>query len=124
MAERAKKEAELGHKISGPRPKKDAARRAKPRRANTTDPHSRIIANAAKGVVQGYKAQAAATTEQIVLAAEATTTSNDQPHFVPMAAAAANLADAGHVAGAETYVADAGYWTAANASTDVGGPRC
>ncbi len=32
------------------------------RRANTTDPHSRIIATASKGVLQGYNAQAAATT--------------------------------------------------------------
>ena len=70
MAERAKKEAELGHKLRGPQPKKDAARRSKPRRANTTDPHSRIIAQANKGVLQGYNAQAAATTAQIIVAAE------------------------------------------------------
>ena len=121
MAERAKKEAELGHKLRGPQPKKDAARRSKPRRANTTDPHSRIIAQANKGVLQGYNAQAAATTAQIIVAAEATATSNDQPHFLPIAAAVAeNLADAGHVDGVGTYVADAGYWTAANGTTSVG----
>jgi transposase len=121
MAERAKKEAELGHKLRGPAPKKDAARRSRPRRANTTDPHSRIIAQATKGVVQGYNAQAAATAEQIVIAAEATATSNDQPHFVPMATAVAeNLVDAGHADGVGTYLADAGYWTAANGTTDVG----
>ena len=121
MAERAKKEAELGHKLRGPQPKKDAARRSKPRRANTTDPHSRIIAQANKGVLQGYNAQAAATAEQIVVAAEATATSNDQPHFVPMATAVTeNLIDAGHADGVGTFVADAGYWTAANGTTDVG----
>ena len=121
MAERAKKEAALGHKLRGPQPKKDAARRSKPRRSNTTDPHSRIIAQANKGVLQGYNAQAAATAEQIVVAAEATATSNDQPHFVPMAAAVTeNLTDAGHVDGVGTFVADAGYWTAANGTTDVG----
>jgi transposase len=121
MAERAKKEAELGHKLTGPKPKEDAARRSKPRRANTTDPHSRIIAQASKGVLQGYNAQTAATTAQIVIAAEVTATSNDQPHFVPMATAVTeNLTDAGHADGVGTFVADAGYWTAANGTTDVG----
>jgi transposase len=124
MAERAKKEEALGRKLTGPAPKKDAARRSKPRRANTTDPHSRIIAQANKGVLQGYNAQAAATTGQIIVAAEATVTSNDQPHFLPMAAAVAeNLADAGHINEAgttTTLVADAGYWTAANGTTAVG----
>jgi transposase len=121
MAERAKKEADSGRKLTGPKPKEDAARRSKPRRANTTDPHSRIIAQASKGVLQGYNAQTAATGDQIVVAAEATVTTNDQPHFVPMATAVAeNLADAGHDSGVGTFVADAGYWTAANGTTDVG----
>lgn len=125
VAERAKKEAEqiaaTGRKMTGPKPKPDTARRSKPRRANTTDPHSRIIAQANKGVLQGYNAQAAATAEQIVLAAEVTVTSNDQPHFVPMAAAVAeNLIDAGHSDPVGTYVADAGYWTAANGTVDLG----
>lgn len=121
MAERAKKEAERGRKLTGPAPKKDTARRSRPRRANTTDPHSRIIATASKGVLQGYNAQAAATTGQIVVAAEATATTNDQPHFLPMATAVAeNLTDAGHGDGVGAFVADAGYWTAANGTTGVG----
>ena len=111
----------LGRKLTGPKPSRDTARRAKPRRANTTDPHSRIIAQANKGVLQGYNAQAAATADQIVLAAEVTATTNDQPHFVPMATAVTeNLTDAGHDDGVGTFVADAGYWTAANGTTDVG----
>ena len=52
----------------------------RPRRANTTDPHSRIIPQASKGVLQGYNAQAAATTGHIVLAAEIAATTNDQAH--------------------------------------------
>ena len=121
MAERAKKEASLGRKLTGPKPKEEPARRSRPRRANTTDPHSRIIAQANKGVLQGYNAQAAATVDQIVLAAEVTVTSNDQPHFVPMATAVTeNLADAGHADGIGTFVADAGYWTAANGTIEVG----
>jgi transposase len=121
IAERAKKEAELGRKLTGPKPSDSAARRSRPRRANSTDPHSRIIAQASKGVVQGYNAQAAATTDQIVLAAEVTVTTNDQPHFVPMATAVTeNLTDAGHSQGVGAFVADAGYWTAANGTTDLG----
>ena len=115
MAERARKEAELGRKLTGPKPSEQTARRARPRRANTTDPHSRIIAQASKGVLQGYNAQAAATTGHIVVAAEVTNTTNDQPHFVPMANAVTdNLTEAGHRGGAGTFVADAGYWTSAN----------
>ncbi|WP_341868774.1 transposase [Mycobacterium innocens] len=71
--------------------------------------------------LQGYNAQAAATTGQIVLAAEVAATTNDQPHFVPMATAVTeNLAEAGHRDGAGTFVADAGYWTSANGTADVG----
>jgi transposase len=121
IAERVKKETELGRKLTGPKPKEDAARRSKPRRANTTDPHSRIIAQASKGVVQGYNAQTAATADQIVVAAEVTATTNDQPHFVPMTTAVTeNLTDAGHAESVGTFVADAGYWTAANGTTEVG----
>jgi transposase len=121
VAERAKKEAQQGRKLTGPKPLADAAHRAGARRANTTDPHSRIIAPATTGVLQGYNAQAAATAGQIVLAAEVCATTNDQPHFLPMATKVAeNLADAGHADGVGTFVADAGYWTAANGSTDVG----
>lgn len=121
MAERARKEAELGRKLTGPKPSTETARRARPRRANTTDPHSRIIAQASKGVLQGYNAQAAATPGHIVVAAEITNTTNDQPHFVPMAnAVTENLTEAGYRRGAGAFVADAGYWTSANGTTDVG----
>lgn len=121
MAERAQKQAASGRRLTGPVPSPQAARRAAPRRANTTDPHSRIIATGSRGALQGYNAQAAATSAQIVVAAEVTASTNDQPHFVPMTTAVAeNLADAGHDGQVGVFVADAGYWTAANASTDVG----
>jgi transposase len=121
MAERAEKEAASGRPLRGPKPKADAARRTKPRRANTTDPHSRIIPQASKGVMQGYNAQAAATVEHIVVAAEVAATTNDQPHFVPMATAVTeNLTDAGHKGPVGMFLADAGYWTSANGTADVG----
>lgn len=123
MAERAEKETASGRKLTGPKPSSDAARRAALRRANTTDPHSWIIARAARGVRQGYNAQTAATVGQIVVATEVTITTNDQPHFVPMATAVSeNLVEAGHCGEVGVSVADAGYWTAANGSADVG--RC
>jgi Trp operon repressor len=121
IAQRAEKEAALGHKLTGPQPKPDAARRAAQRRVNTTDPHSRVIPQASRGVIQGYNAQAAATANQVVLAAEVTATTNDQTQFLPMATAASeNLAQAGHVGGIGVFLADAGYWSAANATTNVG----
>lgn len=121
MAERAAKEAATGRKSRGPKPSPETARRSKPRRANTTDPHSRIIANASKGVIQGYNAQAAATSEHIVVAAEVTATTNDQPHLIPVATAAVeNLTDAGSEQPIGTLLADAGYWSVANSTTDVG----
>ena len=121
-AERAAKEAATGRKTTGPKPSAEAARRAQPRRANTTDPHSRIIANASRGVLQGYNAQAAATADQIVIAAEVTATTNDQPHFVPIATAVIdNLAAAGADPAVGALVADAGYWTAANGTADIAG---
>jgi transposase len=120
MLERAEKEAALGQKLTGPKPTAQTARRAQPRRANTTDPHSRILPNTGRGAMQGYNAQTAATVEQIVVAAEVTATTNDQPHFVPMATAVSeNLLDAGYDGGVGTFVADAGYWTAANGTVDV-----
>lgn len=121
MAERAKKEAEQGRKLTGPKPSRNPTRRVGPSKANTTDPHSRIIAQATKGVVQGYNAQAAATVAHIVVAAEVTTTINDQPHFLPMVnAVTENLNEAGHRDNVGTFVADAGYWTAANGTADIG----
>ena len=120
VAERAAKEAATGKGLRGPKPLKEPARRALPRRANTTDPHSRIIATNGTGVMQGYNAQTAATTRQIVVAAEVTATTNDQPHFIPMTQAVMeNLAEAG-AGKVGTFVADAGYWTAASGTADVG----
>lgn len=121
VAERARKEAATGKGLTGPKPSPDTARRSKPLRANTTDPHSRIIPTSAHGVRQGYNAQTAATAEQIVVAAEVVATTNDQPHFVPMTRAVTeNLTDAGHPGKVGVFVADAGYWTAANGTADVG----
>jgi transposase len=123
IAERAEKEAALGHKLTGPKPTPHTATRALPRRANMTDPHSRIISTGNRGALQGYNAQAAATLDQIVVAAEVTATTNDQPHFVPIATTATdNLNAAGHTAEVGAFLADAGYWSTANGTTEIGAP--
>lgn len=120
MAERADKEARLGRKLSGPPPAKERTRRASTRRANTSDPHSRVIPTNGHGVIQGYNAQAAATAHQIVIAAEISQSTNDQPCFTPMVTAVTeNLRHAGHHDRIGTILADAGYWTAENATTDT-----
>lgn len=121
MAERAAKETALGRRLTGPPPTRTPARPQGPRRVNTTDPHSRIIPTGSHGVLQGYNAQAAVSGGQVVVAAEVTATTNDQTNFVPMAQATVeNLAEAGHQGRPGTFVADAGYWSAANATAEVG----
>jgi len=121
MKERADKEAASGHKLTGPKPTATPARPRHTRKANTTDPDSRVMANQTRGPLQGYNAQAAATVDHIIVAADVTNITNDQISFVPMARAIAEtLQAAGHARGADVLVADAGYWSAANATTDVG----
>jgi transposase len=121
MAQRALTEAATGRRVPGRKPMAEPAHRTQPRRANTTDPHSRAIATGSRGVLQGYNAQAAATSGQIVIAAEVKAMSNDQPFFVPMATTASdNLAAAGHPEGVGAFVADAGYWSAATGDADLG----
>jgi hypothetical protein len=51
--------------------------------ANTTDPDSRRI-HTRHGSVQGYNAQAIATTDQLIVAAGLTQTSNDLQQLAPM----------------------------------------
>ncbi len=64
-----------------------------------------------RGWVQGYKAQAVVTEDQIVIAAEVSVDSPDFGHLEPMVAAAlAELARAGVEQSPEIVLADAGYW--------------
>ena len=115
MAERQAKEAELGRKLPGRKPRKGSEHRGKTRQANTTDPDSRML-RARNRFVQGYNAQAAVSEDHIVVAAELSNAANDSTQLVPMVdATRANLTE---VKGPDvgTYVADAGYWSAENLS--------
>jgi transposase len=79
-------------------------------RINITDPDSRPV-KTARGFVQGYTAQAVATAEQIVIAADVITGGNERHRLQPMVSAAREeLQRAGVTDTPEVALADAGYW--------------
>ena len=86
--------------------------------ANTTDPQSRMM-KTPSGWIQGYNAQAAVNDVQLVIAASVTQDLNDVHQFQPMIDnVAARTAAAGINTEVGTIVADAGYWSDANATSD------
>ncbi len=117
MAERKRRESEMGRKFAGRPPSPDSTRR-KNRMANTTDPDSRNLRTGDR-YVQGYNAQAAVSGDQIVVAAEVGNTRNDTTMFAPMVRAAeANLIAAG-ASSPGVILADTGYWSAENLDLEV-----
>ena len=87
--------------------------------ANTTDPQSRIMPTR-RGFLQGYNAQVAVTSDQLIVAVQVGQTPNDQGCFTPMMGAAqdaaarmhAHTGNPDHLVG--TVLADAGYNSDAN----------
>ena len=111
IARRAEIEAATGRPIRGRRPTADSATHKSRTHANVTDPDSRLLKTRA-GYVQGYNAQAVATEDQFVVAAEATNQSHDASSFEPMIAATKrNLRHAGEKRRVRQVLADAGYWS-------------
>jgi len=120
--ERAAKETATGVKLRGRKLKEPDPTPSKEARANPTDPESRILKNR-KGYVQGYNAQAAVTEKQIIVAAEVTQEENDVGRLhSTIAKTVENLKSAGVEEKVGTALADAGYWSEANAETDEDGP--
>jgi transposase len=118
QAERTVKEAELGRKLPGRKPTR-RSRLGKDRHVNTTDPDSRML-RARNRFVQGYNAQVAVSTDQIVVAAEVTNAANDTTMFAPMVTATeANLSAGDRPVDVGAYAADAGYWSVPNATLDT-----
>jgi transposase len=107
---RAEHEARSGRKLGGRKPK---APPSQPQgRTNVTDPDSRSVMTP-RGFIQGYNAQAVATRQQIIIAAEVEIGGPDQGLLEPMIrAAAGQLEAAGVEEQIEVAVADAGYWKA------------
>jgi transposase len=116
MAKRAEIEAATGRPIRGRRPSPEATTHKSRPYANISDPDSRML-KTKQGYVQGYNAQAVATEQQFVVAAEVTNLAHDAPAFTPMITAAKkNLRVAGEKRRVRRVVADAGYWSIENAS--------
>jgi transposase len=119
---RAAKEAATGVKALGRKLKEPDPTPSKKTRANATDPESRIL-KTRRGYVQGYNAQAAVTEGQIILAAEVTQEENDAKQLCPMVAKTVeNIEAAGMEQQVGTALADAGYWSEANAEANDDGP--
>lgn len=115
---RAAQEAASGRPVRGRRPKPGSATHRSRQHANTTDPDSRLLKTKG-GYVQGYNAQAAATVDQVIVAASVTNGAHDAPSFKPVLDdAKANLRRAGSRRRVRTVVADAGYWSNDNAATE------
>jgi transposase len=113
--EKATGRRKRGRKPKGPDPSVDPDTVA-----NTTDPESGIL-KTRRGWVQGYNAQAVVTTGQIILAADVTTEANDVRQLIGMLDQAQANAEAvlGEEAVLGAAVADAGYWSEANAESQT-----
>jgi hypothetical protein len=112
---RAEWEAQHGRKLGGRKPFPPDPDGLGKRTINTTDPDSRVILREGRQPVQGYNAQAVATINQIVLAADITQQSNDSGQLEPMIRQAASTLgelDCGPRIG--TVLADGGYWNGAH----------
>lgn len=116
---RQSEEAATGQKKRGRKPKASEAIANAAATANVTDPDSCIMKTQA-GYVQGYNAQALVTVEQLVVAAELTQQANDIHQLHPMVAQARkNLHTIGHAQPLGIVLADAGYCSDANLTTEV-----
>jgi transposase len=112
---RSEWEAEHGRKLAGRKPFAPDPDGLGKRTINTTDLDSRVIAREGRQPVQGYNAQAVATADQIIVAADITQQSNDSGQLEPMIRQAADtLATIELGAEIETVLADGGYWNAAH----------
>jgi transposase len=109
---RAEHEVQTGRKPPGRPPLERDLSGDPPGRVNLTDRDSRPQ-RTPRGFIQGYNAHAVATSEQIIIAAELTTSSADQGRLGPMITAAREqLTAAGVSDSVEVVLADAGYWHA------------
>jgi hypothetical protein len=95
MPKRAEIERSTSKPIRGRGPSPTASTHKPRRQVNVSDPDSRLRKTKG-GYVQGDNAQAVATEQQFVIAAEVTNCAHDAPSFVPLITAAKrNLKTAG-----------------------------
>jgi hypothetical protein len=94
----------------GPAPKPYTPPDTPAGKVNVSDPDSRNV-KTPRGYMQGYNAQAVATEQQIVIAAEVNVDSSGFGHLAGMVhATERELEQAGVTETPEVVVADAGYW--------------
>jgi len=120
-AEQARRWADYEARVAARRAKGGPGRQPKPpderakdrersKMVNITDPDSRTMSAANGGFLQGFNAQAIATSDQIVIACEVTNEGNDFRQLKPMVEQAADsVAKAGVREQVGVLVADAGY---------------
>jgi transposase len=117
---RAAEETATGKRRRGRRPTPRSAEVDPQAKANPTDPDSGIM-KTANGWVQGYNAQAMVSEDQIIIAGALTQDANDVRQLGPMVTAA--LVNLEMVSGEEAalgaVLADAGYWSEANAESET-----
>ena len=115
-----------GKRISGRPPKmvRDRDYRRSNAKANVTDPESRLMMNGAGHHVQAYNAQIAVTKEQIIVAADVTQATNDYKQLHPMIAKAQEqLKSSGINRKIGKALADAGYCSESNLTSNLQGPE-
>ena len=107
---RQEEEEATRQKKRGRKPKSPEEAVCEERKANVTDPDSRIM-KTRQGYVQGYNSQAAVSKDQIILGAEVTQEENDLYQFEPMIQETkTTISEAGIDDPIKTCTADAGYW--------------
>jgi transposase len=104
----------LRDKLAGQKPPKDGSEK----KINKTDPDSRVM-KTADSYVQGYNAQLAVSEDQVVVAADLTDEANDVRQLEPMIRQTEDNLEVAGAAPVKTFVADAGYLSAANAAIDT-----
>jgi transposase len=108
---RADWEAGHGRKLGGRKPFAPAPDGLAKAMINTTDPESRPIRRTGRATVQGYNAQAVATIDQIVIAADVTHHGVDATQLEPMVRQAVEtLTAVGVQDEIRIALADGGYW--------------
>jgi transposase len=110
LRDREEEEKQSGRKKPGPKPKAPEDAVKPDRKANATDPDSRIM-RTRQGYVQGYNGQAVVSKEQIILGAEVTQDENDLYQLEPMIQETkTSLEEAGIEKKIDACIADTGYW--------------
>lgn len=99
-------------------PRVDAVRRRTWDGRSTTDPDARKMRSGGGGYVLGYNAQAVVSEDGLVLAHALTQQANDAPHLPDLLGAARRSARRAGMGRVGALVADAGYWSEANAAHD------